>query len=281
MTGAIMPSKDLLPPPFDWIEIPAGKVTLGGNKSANGGYISKATVFDVDAFAIAKYPVTNAQFRKFVDGAKGYTQRKWWTEAGWEAREQGWDWDSVKYEWKPTWKAWTEPRFWKDKKWNGDEYPVVGISWYEAIAFCRWLSEASGENILLPTDQQWQRAAQALPDGRDSGYAYPWGPDWDSERCNNSVGKDTRENRTSSVTRYEGKDKGDSPCGVVDMVGNVWEWCLTAYETGSDDLDGTDVRVLRGESWYGHVTAFFCADVRVDYDPLEGHDVTGFRCARS
>jgi formylglycine-generating enzyme required for sulfatase activity len=216
---------DLLPPPFAWCTVPAGKVTLVTEKGWAENYIpeGEARTFDVPAFAIGKYPITNAHFAKFIE-AGGYRKRNWWTDAGWAEREKD---------------KWTQPGFWTDAKWNGAEQPVVGVSWYEAVAFCRWLSEARGENVTLPTEQQWQRAAQ----GND-GRAYPWGNEWDAARCNTH---ESGIGQTTLVTRYEGR--GDSPFGVVDMAGNVWEWCLTAYETGSDGLNGTDVRVLRGGSW--------------------------------
>ncbi len=244
-------SESLLPP-FAWIEIPAGKVKL-----ASGGYLKKDTTFDVPAFAISKYPITNAQFARFIE-AGGYREQKWWTAAGWQQRES---------------EQWTEPRYWQDKKWNGAEQPVVGVSWYESAAFCCWLREISGEKILLPTEQQWQRAAQG-----DDNRAYPWGKDWDGTRCNNSVSPQ-KSDRTTPVRQYEGR--GDSPFGVVDLAGNVWEWCLTAYETGSVELNGTDVRVLRGGSWgYGN-TDYFRASYRNWYHPRLRGDDRGFRCARS
>jgi len=271
----------ILPAPFDWINIPAGKVTLGSNDWANGGYIKQATTFDVLAFAIAKYPTTNAQFAKFVE-AGGYTQKKWWTDAGWDALEKGYDWDSKSSSFKPTGKAWTEPRYWTDKEWNGTTQPVVGVSWYEAMAFCLWLTETSGEPILLPTDQQWQRAAQALPDGRDSGNAYPWGKDWDAMRCNSNNRVDSNGiGKTTPVTQYEGKTKGDSPCGVVDLVGNVWEWCLTEHETGHNGINGTNTRVLRGGSWNMTDTTDFRADYRRRLNPDLRLNGWGFRLSRS
>ena len=163
---------ELLPPPFEWIEIPAGKVTLTPDEMTRRTVTSNAiTIFDVPAFAIAKYPLTNAQYAKFIE-AGGYQEQQWWTAAGWEAREQGWAW--IDREWKPTGNPWTEPRYWQDGKWNGAEQPVVGVSWYEAVAFCRWLSQVSGENVTLPTEQQWQRAAQGNDDR-----VYPWGNEWD------------------------------------------------------------------------------------------------------
>jgi formylglycine-generating enzyme required for sulfatase activity len=178
----------------------------------------------VPAFCIAKYPITNAQFAQFIE-AGGYAERQWWTDSGLRLRES---------------KNWTEPRYWQDDKWNGADQPVVGVSWYEAVAFCRWLSDATGEAITLPTEQQWQRAAQG-----DDGREYPWGNTWDKSRCNtdeSGIGK------TTPVTQYAGK--GDSPFGVVDMAGNVWEWCLTDYATGAVDVAAdAEPRVLRGGAW--------------------------------
>jgi formylglycine-generating enzyme required for sulfatase activity len=261
-------SFDILPKPFAWIPIPKGEVTLKTEKDWKKNYIpeGKTQTFPVAAFDIGKYPVTNAQFALFVK--QGYTERRWWTDAGWEAREQGIDWNGN--EWAPTGKPWTEPRFWNDKSWNRADYPVVGVSWYECVAYCQWLSELTGEIIMLPTEQQWQRAAQG-----DTAWAYPWGDKFDKNRCNfNTSG-------TTPVTQYEGEDKGDSPFGVVDMSGNVWEWCLTAYESGSTDLDGTDDRVLRGGSWNDYYDSGLRADFRNWLAPTYWYYFWGFRLARS
>lgn len=268
-------SVDILPAPFAWIEIPAGKVTLITEDSWADNYIpkgKKGTTFDIPTFAIAKYPVTNAQFALFIE-AGGYQQSRWWTETGWEARAQGWAWTGS--EWKATGTAWVEPRYWQDSKWNLANHPVVGVSWYEAVAYCQWLSETTGERIMLPTEQQWQRAAQG-----DDGRIYPWSKDWDCQRCNNSV-KPCDSNQTTPVTAYEGKPKGDSPFGVVDMAGNVWEWCSTAYESGSEDLNRTDVRLLRGGSWVNFDSYVFRVGYRNWYDPHDWSDFRGFRLARS
>lgn len=260
---------EILPAPFDWIDIPAGKVTLENKKDFYGG----GQTFEVPAFAIAKYPITNAQFARFIE-AGGYKNRPWWTEAGWDAREKGYDWDSKSSSWQPTGKAWTAPRYWNDKKWNGSDYPVVGVSWYEAVAFCRWLSDITGENVLLPTEQHWQRAAQG-----NEGRTYPWGNEWDRNCCNNNV-EDKGSGQTTPVTHYEGK--GDSPFGVVDMAGNVWEWCLTDYETGSQEINiSVNGRVLRGGSWCVNGTVNFRAAFRYWDHPYDRNVDNGFRCARS
>ncbi|MEP7287692.1 MAG: SUMF1/EgtB/PvdO family nonheme iron enzyme [Chloroflexota bacterium] len=225
-------SIDLLPQPFAWIEIP-GK-----------------------GYSIAKYPVTNDQFRLFVE-AGGYGNPNWWTKVGWAQREE---------------KDWTQPRFWTDTKWNDKEQPVVGVSWYESVAFCLWLSDVTDEKIMLPTDDQWQYAAQG-----DDSRAYPWGNDWDCEKCNNSV-KPCNSNVTTPVWQYEGK--GDSPFGVVDMAGNVWEWCLTDYEDKSNNFDrDAKYRVLGGGSWNYVLTNLFRCDARFWDTPLNGNYDIGFRLA--
>ncbi len=246
---------EILPRPFEWIDIPAGKVTL-----EQGGYLNASQTFDVPAFTIGKYPITNTQFAKFIE-AGGYKQELWWTDAGWDAKAKGMDWDSKKSQWVETNKAWTQPRYWTDARWNGAEHPVVGVSWYEAIAFCNWLTKAfvgtaflpsdadkpdtqkrvPTEIVTLPTEQQWQRAAQS-----DQGLTYPWGNEFDAARCNTS---ESKIGKTTPVTQYAGK--GDSPFGVTDMSGNVWEWCLIDYHASDIDLEGTGVRVLHGGSWSG------------------------------
>lgn len=257
----------ILPPPFEWRAIPAGKVSLDP-----GGYLEEHTTFDVLSFAIAKYPITNAQFAKFVEMG-GYKQRKWWTDEGWETLRQGWEWSDKIGAWQPTGEAWNEPRYWKDTKWNGPEYPVVGVSWYEAVAFCYWLSDVFEENIMLPSEQQWQRAAQG-----DDERTYPWGNEWDCQCCNNSV-KPCESRQTTPVRYFEGK--GDSFFNVTDMAGNVWEWCLTASETGSQSLGGTDIRALRGGSWqYYYIHSFRCS-FRSGYFPYLRFFHWGFRISRS
>ncbi len=246
--GTLKPrSRDLLPQPFDWIEIP-GK-----------------------GYSIAKYPVTNAQFKLFVD-AGGYTNRQWWTEAGWDARSKGWEFLFAKL--VESGKAWSQPRYWTDVKWNGAEQPVVGVSWYEAVAYCLWLTENTGEQIMLPTEDQWQYAAQG-----DDGRAYPWGNEWDCQKCNNSVSP-CKSDRTTPVRQYEGK--GDSPFGVVDMAGNVLEWCLTDYDNLTNDIhSAANSRVLRGGSWGNFHSDFFRCEYRNWGSPRNWVGYGGFRLALS
>jgi formylglycine-generating enzyme required for sulfatase activity len=243
-------------PDLQWIAIPGGRVTL-----EQGGYLAERASFDVAPFDVARYPVTNAQYAAFI-AAGGYTDRAWWTDRGWLLSER---------------ERWTATRFWTDRAWTRPENPVVGVSWYEALAFCRWSSAVTGRAITLPTEQQWQRAAQ----GDDGGREFPWGNDEPDElRCNWNRAEDG----TTPVTRYS---DGASPFGVMDMSGNVWEWCLTGWESGRTDPDGGEVRVLRGGSWSSDSPISLRAANRNASDPnarlspaYRNHVTVGFRCAR-
>ncbi|GEM_PF-490113 len=250
-------SISLMPEPFEWIEIPAGQVTLGKAWAEKAHSVGQT--FKIDCFQLAKYPVTNAQFRKFIE-AGGYKTDKWWTKEGLKYRNN---------------KNWTEPRYWTDSQYNDNNQPVVGVSWFEAVAFCLWLNDVTDEDIMLPTEDQWQYAAQGY-DGR----TYPWGNDWNSDLCNNNV-DEKGIGKTAPVTQYEGK--GDSPFGIVDMAGNVWEWCLTDYDNKTNVVESNaNIRVLRGGSWSDNYLDFFRAADRNWGTPYARDNYYGgFRISRS
>lgn len=224
--------KSIMPRPFGWIEIP-GK-----------------------GYSIAKYPITNAQYAKFIQ-ADGYTQRKWWTEEGWNQRYK---------------LGWQEPCYWGDSNWNREEHPVVGVSWYEAVAFCLWLCDTTNEQIMLPTEEQWQYAAQG-----DDGRWYPWGNLWDCARCNNSVRPCIESTGTTPVT----KGYGSSAFNVSDMAGNVWEWCVTDSLTKSQDInESAERRVIRGGSWQNDEEPYFRCDYAAKPTPDLRDNTIGFRIVR-
>ncbi len=209
------------PLPVEWINIPAGSTTIedGTRKGSVLPEGTKGGQYDVPAFMIAKYPVTVAEYEVFVNDG-GYGNSDYW------------------YGQSPT-SAYLE--FWNNPEWHKPNHPVVGVSWYEAIAFCTWLSNKKGKSVLLPTEQQWQRAAQG-----DDGRKYPWGDECSKEYAN--YGQKAKDGRTTPVTQYP---NGASPYGVMDMSGNVDEWCLTEWGTDSTELkfESVSERVLRGGGW--------------------------------
>jgi formylglycine-generating enzyme required for sulfatase activity len=160
--------------------------------------------------------------------------------------------------------------------------PVVGVCWYEAYAYCRWLSACTGRVYRLPTEPEWEKAARGT-DGR----RYPWGNEWDASRCNNlEIALD----RTVPVGRYP---QGDSPYGVSEMMGQVWEWCSSKYggtdenrpgfeypykaDDGREDLKGEDTRILRGGAWNDGAGWSRC-DNRRGVVPWNRGPDRGFRC---
>jgi toxoflavin biosynthesis protein ToxD len=111
-----------------------------------------------------------------------------------------------------------EPTDWQ-KKLSTLKHPVVYVSWQDAIAYTKWLSERTGQPWRLPTEAEWEKAARGT-DGR----IYPWGNTFDPSRCNTS---ESNLGTTTYVGRYP---SGASPYGAQDMAGNVWEWTSSLYE---------------------------------------------------
>lgn len=236
----------ILPPPFAWRAVPAGSITL----RERGGYLAQPMRVDVAAFNMARYPVTNGQFARFVTAADGYDDERWWTFSP-DAAE--WHLENPQA---------------KAVDYGADDHPRTHVAWYEAVAFCRWLSARTGQAIRLPSEAEWQRAAQG-----DDGRQYPWGDEWDAGLCHNNTGHE-------NIGPYPVLDyasKGGSPFGVADMAGNVWEWCATRWNTGTDDLNGDAVRVLRGGSWFDDVQSFFRVTARSSWNPGLRSDLRGFR----
>jgi formylglycine-generating enzyme required for sulfatase activity len=202
-------------PDIDWKLIPAGEITLEDN----------AGTLPVEAFHLARYPVTNAQFQAFVDDPDGYSNQQWWNGLDQQLS-------------KP-----------KSFGWSNANHPRETVSWFEAMAFCAWLSARLDKDIRLPTEWQWQQTACSTnPD-----FTYPWGEKFQSGYANIDETEDKTGphylHRTTAVGIYP---QGDSQQGVSDLSGNVWEWCLNTYENpNNSSLSGTDSRVVRGGSWVG------------------------------
>lgn len=205
--------------PFEWCEVPAGEFLYGENNQ-------KMTL---PTFSMAKYPITYNQYQNFVNDIEGFKDPRWWLGLG-------------KRENKP------ENQWFKVKN-----HPRENVSWYDAMAFCRWLSWRLGggysiDNIgewavRLPTELEWEKAARGT-----NGRIYPWGNKSDKDRANTT---EVGIGQTTPVTQYP---NGASPYGVFDMSGNVWEWCLNNNDNSEQEIiqmsvDADTICILRGGSW--------------------------------
>jgi len=247
-------------PDIAWCEVPAGSFLMGSDERRDPeAYDDEKPQHEeksiTDPYLISKYPVTNAQFQAFVDHPEGYRNDLWWTRSGL-------DWRSDR---------------------GGPEkigsifalanHPVIMVTWYEAVAFCKWLTEqlkrsdrkwannniqdsrvrsaiANGQfRVRLPTEAEWEKASRGT-DGR----IYPWAGELTPQHANYD---EARIVGTSAVGAFP---LGVSPYGALDMIGNVQEWCGTKWVDDykdydkrvkeREDLESTGGRVLRGSPWY-------------------------------
>ncbi len=230
------------PYPGTMIYIPAGSFLMGNSgvgDDATLGYSDEFPQHSVTlaAYYIGEYDVTRGEYAQFII-AGGYSTQSYWSSAGWS--------------WKVSNNA-TQPQYWAAvQNWGTgnftqtDSYPVVGVTYYEAEAFCNW---AGGH---LPTEAQWEMAARWTGSHPN---IYPWGDTWDPEKCNNyydhnAAGGGYEAEQMSPVGSYP---SGASPCGCQDMAGNAWQWVQDWYvsypgSTSPFDFTGS-YRVFRGGSF--------------------------------
>lgn len=232
----------------EMIYIPAGSFTMGRDDGADNQ--RPAHEVYVAAFYVDRYPVTNEEYKRFVEET-GHTPPHY--EVSWV--------DATAYNWNL--QTGSPPP-------GRDKHPVVLVTLEDARAYAAWAGKR------LPTEAEWERAARGT-DGR----VWPWGNRFLPEHCNT---KEAEIGGTSPVGQFS--PQGDSPDGLGDAVGNVWEWTSSLYrhfpylaEDGREDpwIDGW--RTLRGGSWVNDST-IACCTARLDGDFLFFTNV-GFRCAVS
>ena len=256
---------------YELVEIPAGAFLMGDRKGDRNERPEHRVY--LDGYKMGVHPVTNAQYGRFVE-AGGYEEREFWTP-------EGWDWKVKHFT--------TLPAFWHDERWNKPDHPVLGVSWYESLAFSRWAG------LRLPTEAEWEHAARG-----EKRRSYPWGDEWDHEKACCAeywAHKDLhtyeewdlefwekyledRDDRTKEVGSFP---EGASPFGCLDMAGNVWEWVEDWYgpypATAQVDPRGPREgkgRVARGGSWGAHVRE--CrATARIELPPQTRGGAVGFR----
>jgi formylglycine-generating enzyme required for sulfatase activity len=231
-------------PDVFWIEISAGDFVYGEDRATR----------HLETFHIAKYPITNLQYQSFVDD-DGYRDKSWWLDLE-----------------KP------EPEL---SPWPEANRPRTNVTWYEAVAFTRWMTALLGPTeaiVRLPTEWEWEKAARG-----SVGLIYPWGESYQSGFAN--INETQQEvgpwdlQQTTAVGMYP---HGRSPYNVDDLSGTVWEWCLNKYE--HPDMisadSSRDARVLRGGSWVNSASDVRSISRR-RHRPHDRNYHRGFRVVRS
>jgi formylglycine-generating enzyme required for sulfatase activity len=178
-----------------------------------------------------------------------------------------------------------QPAFWEDERFNNPSQPVVGVTWFEARAYCRWLDAqwravgariasplSEGYGVQLPSEAEWEYAAR----GR-WGRRFPWGGRGDPGRAN------TLEGHVLRPTPVGSYPEGTTSQGIHEMSGNVWEWTRSLYkpypyraEDGRENPEAKGPLVVRGGAWGNRQGDARCA-ARVRYLPVGGYNFRGFR----
>ena len=241
----------------EMVPIPSATYFMGINKATalklvNEYHAWKIEWFDneipsrpvsLDSFYIGKYEITNAQYECFLENNPDHNK----------------------------------PTYLNSNSLNGPNQPVVGVSWYDAIAYCTWLSAKTKKNYRLPTEAEWERAAKG---GEDR--IFPWGNAPPSLNICTFMGQGT------STTRVGIRPAGASPFGVMDLAGNVKEWCRDWYSEDSYQSTGTrnpggpisgTERVVRGGGWRDGIFDLRTT-VRYKFPPEVKRDDLGFRVVR-
>jgi formylglycine-generating enzyme required for sulfatase activity len=235
----------------EWIHIPAGEFWMGSD--VDGEAEKPMHRVNLKSFLISRVLITNVQYRTFVEST-----------------------------------AHRPPQHWIDGKVprGYENHPVIYVSWYDAMAYCKWLSRLSDKIITLPTEAQWEKSARGDLDQR----RYPWGNEWDKTRCNSF------ESGLGSTSAVGGFSEGMSPYGCLDLVGNVYEWTLSLWDKwqghmptlhfaypylpqdGREEVDApnTACRVVRGGA-YNSGRGTVCCTHRFGYSPDKYDYDMGFR----
>jgi formylglycine-generating enzyme required for sulfatase activity len=270
-----------LVPEARWVDVPAGPFVRGSDDPDAWEQEGPVTTVVVSEFQVQRWPVTVGEFQLFLTG-QGYHRQEWWAPEGWAWRQQ---------------QHLDAPAGWGHQE-SRSNRPVTGVSWWEATAYCAWLTlqgdVPTGWRADLPTEAQWEKVARGPADGSLSRRRYPWGNDW-----SDPVGDDNEE--SGDLGHAGAGDPANSlycgiglcpvglfamdecPYGVWDLAGNVAERCLDGFAPypaapGKDPVcrDYAHGHVVRGGSW-----ADYPLDLRVTArfgDPLSARDDrTGFR----
>ncbi|MCX6706435.1 MAG: formylglycine-generating enzyme family protein [Candidatus Woesebacteria bacterium] len=267
------------------VKIPSGEFLMGSTKKEIKKYADKFPDVDkrllkrecpqhkvfLESYKIGKYPVTNDEFEIFIRST-GYVTL---------AEKEGFG-----FVFSPNFSSvkgadWRHPLGSNSEILLKQKHPVVQVSWYDAVAFCNWLSDKTRKKYYLPSEAQWEKAAR----GKNA-RIFPWGNNWNSKICNAGY----RFKGTTPVGKFS--PDSDSPFGCVDMSGNVFEWTSTTIGTtepwpekfnypykpndGREDQTVKTRRVGRGGS-YSRSEVFCRTSFRFADPPSDRYSAQGFR----
>lgn len=248
----------------DYVYVPAGSFQMGDRAGDGLDRERPVHVVELPAFFISRYEITNAQWKQFRDDP-GYDDPKFWPDGHVVPRDQ------VPY--------WTQPNNHGGGTPGSDDYPVIGVNWDAATAYCAWLSARTGQRYRLPTEAEWEKAARGT-DGR----RYPWGDAIDRSLAN-YVGA-----QSFDTVQPAGHFPGNaSPYGAYDMAGNVLEWCQDWYDRdyyahsprrNPQGPPSGAYRVVRGGSFFVEAPELRTSARSMAWPSFQGHRMIGFRPVR-
>ncbi|MBI3803450.1 MAG: formylglycine-generating enzyme family protein [Nitrospirae bacterium] len=229
----------------EMVLIPAGSFTMGGGPEGDFDEQPQRVIY-LDAYYMDKYEVTNTDYQRFAKMLKRPLP--------------------------------TIPVFEDDVNLlKGDKQPVVGVTWIDAFAYCKWAGKR------LPTEAEWEKAARG-----ENGQTYPWGDPFNTKLANGR-GEEDGFKYSAPVGSFE---QGRSPYGLYDMAGNVSEWVSDWYDQfyyktspfknpkGPEQPDMNKVLVYRGGSFNSTAHDLRASKRFGGAHPERGESSVGFRCAR-
>ncbi len=248
----------------DYVYVPAGAFKMGDNFGDGEARERPVHSVTLDAYFIGKFEVTNGEWRKFRDDP-GYDDPKYWPGKRPVPKDQVPYWTSV-----PNHGGGTP---------DSDNYPVLGVNWDSAVAYCNWLSARTGKKYRLPTEAEWEKAARGTDQRK-----YPWGNTIDHSYANY-----VKDASFVTATAAGVSAKGASPYGAQDMAGNVMEWCSDWYSRNyyanspSKNPQGPTAgayKVVRGGTFFEEAFELRSYRRTSAWPSFQSHRMTGFRAVR-